>query len=93
MGSLSELQFGFSREPLPRCPAIALPVTAAFVFAEGYSRTGAPVVFMDHDPGTGRIIEPFMGVPAHIALTDDRSRCWTARAVPRPQPFRATSYR
>src|ERR1700727_1568785 len=73
MGSLSDL-IGFQPCGLPFRPAIAVPVTAAFMLAECHARTAAPIIFMNHDACFARIFKTIVGVPAHIALTDNCSR-------------------
>src|SRR6516164_2773374 len=57
-------------------PAVAPPITAALVLAppEMLARAPPPVVTMHDHAGIRRIAVPLLGMPAHVVITDDRSR-------------------
>jgi len=62
---------------LPRDPSAAVPVAAAFVFAEGepFARPPMPIVFMNDDTGFMGKLVCLMRMPTRVALAYDRRGC------------------
>jgi len=64
---------------LPIGPAVAVPITTAFVFAESYSGAGTPIVLVDDNASRRRIIVALLEMPADIASACDSRRRIYAR--------------
>src|SRR5438067_2261677 len=58
----------------PILPAVAAPIPAAFMFAEGDAGTGSPVIFVDDHPRGGWVVVPLVDVPTDVAATDNGCR-------------------
>src|SRR6516225_9276736 len=61
---------------LPSRPMGAVPIPAAFMLSEHevLPRTPMPVIRMNHDMSSGRILVGFGTVPADMPAADDRCR-------------------
>src|SRR5690349_12618903 len=61
-------------KPLEIRPGVTLPITAAFMLAEGDARTRPPIILVDDNAGRRWVGVALVSMPTNVPVADNRGR-------------------